>query len=139
MNINIIKNNLISIYYLLEIIKIRKINLNYKNNIINLNNSIIKYNKLYETHKEYIDKYNKYQKEHQFEGIIKMDIGVKKINMNTKNMIIYINEKTNIPINNIILLKQKQITNIYFYFLDKEIEEHKKKIHNIIKPIKSLI
>ena len=139
MNKNIIKNHLISLYYLLEIIKIKKINYNYKNDILYLNNSIIKYNKLYKTHKKYIDEYNKFQEDNKFKGIIKMEIGLKKINLNTKNMMLYINEQTNISISNLSILKHKQIVNIYFYLLDKEIEINKKKINDIIKPVKSLI
>lgn len=56
MNI-IVKINLISFYYLLEIIKLRKINVSYKMDINQMNVNIKQYNKLLDKHKEYFDNY----------------------------------------------------------------------------------
>ena len=53
----IVKLNLISFYYLLEIIKLRKINVDYKYDINKTNSSIKQYNKLLKKHKKYFNEY----------------------------------------------------------------------------------
>ena len=115
---NIIKIKLISFYYLIEIIKLRKYNAEYKYENTRLKSEVSKLNKIYEKHKDYILDYEKRSREHDG-GTFKAKMVIKnpKINYN------YVSKVLGVNIHSLYNIGTAQIMNLLNQKMKKDMEK----------------
>ena len=133
MNI-IVKINLISFYYLIEIIKLRKTNVLYKMDINKMNANISQYNKLLNKHKEYFDNYKDIEAD-----TFRAELKIEDTQFNTDS-IYDLSKRLNIKYETLLKLNTKDLLKVIKWSI---MEEYKKSLEKetdkIVKSDKIII